>query len=117
MSQFPETTGRFSVVPQSPWRSAILPRRIQITDGQLSLVARGFGQIEEASQARRIQGGRRIRGTALRADGLSQPGQNRSITYPLNGGEALASAAPDPVRKRCNEYFLRATRFGQYASR
>jgi len=104
MSQFPETTATLSVVRESVGgaRSATPESRSPTAScrcGKRVWSDRGGSQPGVTGWSSNPR-------YALRADGLFQPGQNRSITYPLHGGEALASAAPDPVRKAMHEYFL-----------
>src|SRR6266403_3459867 len=92
-----EKAATLSVFPVSPIGPRDLPRRIQITDGTLSLVAKGFGTLERIAlppgvyQARVESAQKPFEQMVFLA-----PGQEVSVSYPVNSGETLASAAPVP---------------------
>jgi hypothetical protein len=91
-----EKTAMLSILPESPIGAKDLPRRIQITDGTLSLIAKGFGEIKNLSlpagvyQARVESSEKPFEQMIFLA-----PGKEVSVSYPLHG-EVLASAAPVP---------------------
>jgi hypothetical protein len=97
--------GSLSVVPQTPANVRDVPRRIQITDGSLSLVAKGFGQLEKV----RLPAGvyqARVESVEKPFEQMVfvAPGKKTSITYPVHEREVLPSAAPVPGADAMHEY-------------
>src|SRR5882672_8615154 len=97
--------GSLSVIPQTPANVRDVPRRIQITDGSLSLVAKGFGQLEKVKLPAGVY--------QARVESMEKPfeqmvfvapGKEISITYPVHQREVLPSAAPVPGADAMHEY-------------
>lgn len=97
MSPLPEVTAILSVLPDTTIGPKELPRRIQVTDGTLSLVAKGFGQLDKIKLSAGV-----YRATVESAKSPFEqmvflaPGKNVSISYPVQTGDLLDSAARVP---------------------
>lgn len=97
--------GALTVAPASPTDIRGVPRRIQITDGSLSLVAKGFGHLENVKLPAGVYQAR-----VESASGPFEqmiyipPGGEVSVTYPVATPEVLSSAAPVPGADAMHEY-------------
>src|SRR5438105_14623083 len=98
-------TGTLTVLPQVATGVRDVPRRIQITDGTLSLVAKGFGQLEEIKLPAGVYQAR-VESAENPFEQMIYlgPGQKLSITYPTSQREVLPSAAPVPGADAMHEY-------------
>jgi hypothetical protein len=97
--------GTLSVIPQIPTELRGVPRRIQITDGNLSLVAKGFGQLEKLKLPAGVYRAL-VESTEKPFEQIVfvPPGQEVSVTYPVQDQELLPSAAPVPGAEAMHEY-------------
>jgi hypothetical protein len=100
-----KTHGTVTVAPESPTDIRDIPRRIQITDGSLSLVAKGFGRLEQVNLPAGVYQAR----VESASDPFEQmiyvpPGGEVSVTYPVATREVLSSAAPVPGADAMHEY-------------
>lgn len=106
MSASADKPGFLSVVPDRPIELRDVPRRIQITDGSLALVAKGFGSLEGVTLPSGIYQAR-VESTEQPFEHMLflPPGGKVTVTYPLHKREVLPSAAPVPGADAMHEYF------------
>lgn len=97
MSPSPEKMATLSILPQRPIGPKDLPRRIEITDGTLSLIGKGFGELKDLKLRAGVYQAR-VESTEQPFEQMIilAPGEEVSVVYPLNKREVLASAAPVP---------------------
>ena len=97
--------GTLSVIPQTPTNVRDVPRRIQITDGSLSLVAKSFGRLDNVKLPAGVYQAR-VESTEKPFEQMVfvPPGKKISITYPVHQREVLPSAAPVPGADAMHEY-------------
>jgi len=100
-----EELGTLNIVPETPTKLRDVPRRIQITDGTLSLVAKGFGKLENVKLPTGVYQAR-VESTVEPFEQMVflPPAENVSVTYPVHQREVLPSASPVPGAEGMHEY-------------
>jgi len=99
-----EPLAALSVRPETPLGPRDLPRRIQITDANLSLVAKGFGELNAVELPTGIYQARvESQERPFEQMVFLTPGESRSLTYPLQSGDKLDSPAPVPGSEAMHE--------------
>lgn len=100
-----KVTGTLVVKPDRTITMRMVPRRIQLTDGALQLVGKGFGQLEQKVPAGVYQVSVESRETPYKQLVLVRPHVRTEVTYKVSEDDQLASATPVPGSESMHEFF------------